>query len=63
MKGRFRKISFCLAVGLLLGGIVLGAYKDEGYHFPEVKPSSCEETTDLSEKSIVADETFVRKKH
>lgn len=65
MKGSFRKISFCIAIGLLLGGIVLGAYKDERYHFPKVRTSSCEETTDLSEKAIVADETLIvdRKTH
>lgn len=59
MKPSFRKISCLIAVGLLLGGIVWGGYEDKNvYSFPKVKSPLSAETTNLSEKAIVADETL-----
>lgn len=60
MKLSFRITGSCIAVGLLLVGVLWEWYNDKNtYHFPEVTSSVNVETTDLSEKAIVADETLV----
>ena len=60
MKLPFRITGSCIAVGLLLGGVLWEWYNDKNtYHFPKVTSSVNVETTDLSEKAIVADETLV----
>lgn len=60
----FRKISCCIIGALLLGGFLLGWYttKEKGYYFPKPLTTVDEGTTDLSEKAIVVDETYIPSK-
>ena len=51
MKLSFRITGSCIAVGLLLVGVLWEWYNDKNtYHFPKVTSSVNVETTDLSER-------------
>lgn len=63
IKGKERIISLLLILLLLLTGAMLFWQQDRQYHFPEVLPPVHAETTDLSEKSIVAQSDFNPEEH
>lgn len=58
MRGNERQISLLLIVLLLIGGWAMSGFQTIGYQFPEVPAAVSNQTTDLSDKRILADSDF-----